>query len=270
MRAVLVVPVLIALVVLAGCAGPDTGSPDGPTAPAAPSDADRGPTEGTTGAGAAPKERPPSTAQTAPRLVLEAPTATTKEASILLRGSVDRPALVSIASQEGPDLPEPFEADGPWSVRLALPHGTTAYTVRADDGAAASEATFTAVRLAKATVQVTYRGDLGLQDRDDTFWFDVDALASRDSGHYDGCSQQHPGHANVHDAMMEWTAGTGREVRYGACGDFGVSVEAIEGHESPGFWCYAVNGEPAEFGITLQPFRPDDVVAWDDCALVLG
>lgn len=236
---------LIVALLLAGCSDP-AAAPE----PAAP---------------------PPDASPVAPasplNLTLETSAGSTQTAAFTVSGSVEREASITLTSGS---MRRSFTANGSWSASLELKPGLNAITVAADAGAVHETATLDVVRVMPFSVQVTYRGDIGMEDRNDTFWFDITARLSRQSGAYDGCSQQHPGHANVHDALIGWTLATGHGVTYGDCGDFGVSVEAIEGHESPGFWCYEINGEAAEFGITLQEVSAGDVVSWDDCAIVLG
>lgn len=242
--------ILTVALLLAGCTTPTTdrpaaqGNEPGDEADTAPNATDTGPLT----------------------LLLDADRETTQNETVTVAGEVDRRATVVIEDPNGTIAS--FEANGTWGRKVGLDFGRTLLQITADDGRRAANATFLGIRLAEVTLAVTFRGDVDLEDREDTVWIDVDSFPSRPM--YAGCEQGHPGHHNVHDAMVAWTDQHDVDVTYGDCSEFGVSVEAIEGHESPGFWCYDRNGEAAEQGISLEPMDSGDTVAWDDCALVLG
>ncbi len=81
---------------------------------------------------------------------------------------------------------------------------------------------------------------------------------------------QHPGFPIIHDLMAAWETATGNTVEYAWSDSFGAySVNRINGAGNPvtaslpPWWCYKVNGERVELGISLQPIAPGDVVSWD-------
>ncbi len=194
-----------------------------------------------------------------------------REPTVKVNVTVNHAAIVTLSYDHAQwPAPTPVNVSDKASFGFDVPFGHTLITVVADDGRMTVNETLLIVREASVTVKVVYRGDVGLSDHDDTFWYDMAALPSLATGAYTGCQQGHPGTPNVHDAMVAWEAATGNDVGYGACGSFGVPVNDINGHANPGYWCFEVNGEASETGITLAEVAPGDEIVWDDCALVLG
>ena len=139
------------------------------------------------------------------------------------------------------------------------------FTSDADGGAFAS---VVAVRLGEYTVEVDYGGYPGYEDSQDVVLLDPDALLS--APRYEEQGAEHPGFAIVHDLLLAWQDATGNSVEYSWSAEFGAySVNRINEAGNPvtsalpPWWCYRVNGERADLGISLQPIAPGDVVAWD-------
>lgn len=192
------------------------------------------------------------------------PPAPTRTATATLTGSVSQPATVSIDG--GPSLQV---AAGRWSLETGeLPLGQTASRVRIEDGIHSIAANVTFVRLASATVEALFTAQPGHAARSDEVWYDPSRLAS--SPMYEGTGADRATTYSVHDLLVDWTAQTGVVVEYGGPGDFGYSVDAIDGvgqplsSALPPYWCYAINGDSAGvLGISLQTVAPGDVVTWE-------
>lgn len=188
------------------------------------------------------------------------PPAATQNETLTLTGTVSRAAQVSVGAEK-------VQAEGSWSLAVAVAFGRTNLTVLADDGTATASANITAIRLASATVEIHYN-TLGKQDTVDLVWYDPSAFAS--AVLYAGRDVAHPPHANVHDLMVTWTQATGVEVVYGYSNGIGFSVQSIDGVGTGlgiptldnSYWCYEYNGASADFGITSQELQPGDAVLW--------
>lgn len=233
---------------LAGCLGDDGTEPDTDPAPTASPDATPDPP---------PKEPPAVTVPT--DLTVRSPEA-------VVEGSVDREATVSAVLVDD-DETTPVgseETDGPFTFTFPVPYGQSTLRVTADDGSRTTTVEVEILRTAPGTHAVVFRGPTAPEDREDPFEFDPDSFPSAPL--YDGCEVAHPGYHTVHDAMLVWQEATGADVTYSDCGQFGYSVEAIEGYEQPGFWCYARNGSTDVLGISSEPFEPEDQVTWDSCS----
>lgn len=166
------------------------------------------------------------------------------------------------------------QLDGEATFRVALSHGHNVLRATADDGTQTATAELVVVRLAEARVQVRFNGYPGLEDRDDPFWFDIHTFHSRPL--YDDVDMEHPGNTTVHDAMAAWEVATGVPVDYRFTPSLGYSVTHIDGagnpvdSAAPPWWCYQVNGQAPDLGVSSQPFVPGDVILWDlgDCDFV--
>ncbi|HJQ93689.1 MAG TPA: DUF4430 domain-containing protein [Candidatus Thermoplasmatota archaeon] len=178
-------------------------------------------------------------------------------------GSVNRPARVSIDGGPGIDV----EA-GRWElVSQPLAFGQTPGKVRVEDGVHSVVVNVTFVRLASATFEALYTAYPVHDDTSDLIWYDPGTLASLPL--YDGKGAARAATYSVHDFMVAWSTATGREVEYSYSESFGFGVSKIDGvgqpldSSAPPYWCYKVNGESADLGISLQPMAPGDVVTWE-------
>ena len=186
---------------------------------------------------------------------------------LVLTGTVTSGAVVSIAVLDGDVVVAGGDAtiDGDaWSFEIDVPVGQSIVEATADDGVGTASANVTLRRLAKMAFEANFRGDIPARaDRADAVMVDSDDFSSLPM--YEGCAVGHPGHFTVHDALVQWSAATDVTISYGACGPFGHGVDAIDGYENPGDWCYLIDGEAAEFGISTQAVAPGQTVTWDDC-----
>lgn len=195
-------------------------------------------------------------------LTVDAP-APTQGDMLMLTGTVDRAARVSVTGAE------PVDAQaGPWMVHVALDFGQTNLTVTADDGTATAQAQVVAVRLASATFEARFTMAVPARDPiSDLVWYDPDGLASAPL--YPGTPATHPPHANVHDLMVAWERQSGKVIEYSTPTAFGFGVDEIDGvgqplsSSAPPYWCYKLNGASAELGISAQELSPGDVVTWE-------
>lgn len=197
-----------------------------------------------------------------PVLTVDAP-APTQGDMVMLTGTLDRAARVSVTGADPVDAPA-----GPWMVHVPLDFGQTNLTVTADDGSAAAQAQVVAIRLASATMQVVYTSAVPPHPASEhVVWYDPDAYAS--ASMYADAGVEHPPIANVHDVMVTWTEQTGIPVEYGGPGSFGFGVNKIDGvgqpltSSAPPYWGYEVNGETAPLGITSMEVHPGDVIHWE-------
>ncbi|HUR26041.1 MAG TPA: hypothetical protein VM327_08535, partial [Candidatus Thermoplasmatota archaeon] len=172
-------------------------------------------------------------------------------------------ALVSIDGGPSVDVPA-----GRWSLTTqALDFGRTPSVVRVSDGVHSVSANVTFVRLAPFTLEVQYGHYPGLTDSSTDLWMDPDTVPSAPA--YEGKPAPHPAFANVHDVTVVWAAATGAELEL-AWSDVvdGYSVSKINGAGNPvdssipPYWLLEVNGETADFGMTLMPAVPGDHIAW--------
>ncbi len=243
-------PILIlAMLALAGCAAPVEDAPEPMT-----------------------EEMPEPTPEPSELVLTLDPIPIGTQGSVTVAGSVSAPAqlTVQVVEENGrpaSGAPVAIEASGAWNTTQEVGLGHTTFLVTATDGVQSVNQSLLAVRLYEASIAVVFRGDADLvSDRDETVLLDMGTLTSAPL--YDGCDTQHPGEFVVHDALLQWQEQSDVAIEYSACGQFGFGINAIDDHESPGFWCYEVDGEAAEFGISLQPMGAR--MLWDDCALVLG
>lgn len=191
------------------------------------------------------------------------PPAPTQAETAKLTGSVNHPARVSIDGGPAADMPA-----GRWElVSQPLGFGQTPATVRIEDGVHAVALQVTFVRLATATMRVTYTAYPVHADLEDIVVYDPDTLAS--AADYEGTATARAPEFTVHDLMALWTVQTGIAVVYSRSDSFGFGVEEIDGVGNtldagdPPWWCYQLNGESADLGISLQQVAPGDVVTWD-------
>lgn len=191
----------------------------------------------------------------------------TQNETTTISGSVNQAARISIDGGPAVDVPA-----GRWSLTSpALGHGRTPATVRAEDGVHSVAVDVVFVRLAPVTIEVLYTMAVPSHPSSThTIWMDLDAFASSSS--YEGKARPHPGHANVHDAMVTWTTQTGTPVQYSYHDSFDFGVVRIDGvgqpldASAPPYWGYKVNGQTASLGITLQAIAPGDSVTWEFAA----
>ncbi|MEK6975669.1 MAG: DUF4430 domain-containing protein [Candidatus Thermoplasmatota archaeon] len=195
-------------------------------------------------------------------LTVDAP-APTQGDMIMLTGTLDRAARLSVTGATSIDA-----AAGPWMVHVTLEFGRTLLTVIADDGVVSSQANVTAVRLASATFEAKFTAAVPPHpDISELVWYDPDELAS--SALYNGTPATHPPAANVHDLMVTWERQSGKTIEYSAPASFGFGVNKVDGvgqpltASAPPYWCYTLNGETADLGISAQELAPGDVVTWE-------
>lgn len=197
-----------------------------------------------------------------PALTVDAP-APTQQDMLMLTGTLDRAARLSVTGAA------PLDAQaGPWMVHVPLEYGHSNLTIIADDGEATSTQTVVAIRLASATFEAKFTMAVPPHaDLSDLVWYDPDELASAPL--YTGTSATHPPEANVHDLMVTWERQSGKAIEYSSPGAFGFGVNKIDGvgqpltASAPPYWCYTLNGETADLGISAQTLAPGDVVTWE-------
>lgn len=205
------------------------------------------------------------------------PVAPTQADSAVLRGTVAGPTTLQVMRSnayldesgrqvigDAISYTTQVEADGAWEVTVPLDIGGNAFEVFEPDGAYAS---LTIVRLASATFEAIYTASPDHEATTDTVWYNPLVLSSKPL--YAGTDADRAASYSVHDLMVDWTAQTGTPIEYGGPGAFGFSVNRIDGvgqpldSSLPPYWCYVVNGEAADVGISLQTVRPGDVVTWE-------
>lgn len=197
-----------------------------------------------------------------PALTVDPP-APTQQDMLMLTGTVDRAARVSVTGAD------PVDAQaGEWMVHVPLPYGRTPLLVTADDGTASSQTQVVAIRLASATFEARFTMAVPPHPAiSDLVWYDPDELAS--AALYNGTAAAHPPHANVHDLMVAWERQSGKTITYSDPSTFGFGVDEIDGvgqplsSSAPPYWCYKLNGESASLGISAQELAPGDVVTWE-------
>ncbi|MFA5943016.1 MAG: DUF4430 domain-containing protein [Candidatus Thermoplasmatota archaeon] len=245
--------VVLLIVALAGC----SATPEAPDESATPSTA-------------------PTSTQSAPIaliLTLEQPTPTDAD-TITLRGTISKPAAISVIGSDGDGGDAIYvsgntQANETWTVTLqGLRYGHTPVEVFADDGLSTALASATVVRMASVTIEVLYTAVVPPRaSTTDTIWMDIDAFASAPA--YEDKARPHPDFANVHDALVAWEAVTGNVVEYSYDDAFDFGVDKVNGAGNaldagePPYWGYKVNGSTADFGISLMPLAPDDVITWE-------
>jgi hypothetical protein len=191
------------------------------------------------------------------------PVQPTQTGSATLSGTVARDATVSV--RNGPSTQA---SKGAWSLSVPLAaFGQTRVTLVADDGKATQAVDLVLVRLASATFETKYTAYPAHDDGSELVWYDPSTHASL--AMYDGKAAPRTDQFSVHDLMVDWTAQTGKAIEYGYSESFGFSVSKIDGvgqpvdASLPPYWCYKVNGQTADYGISLQPLMPGDVVTWE-------
>lgn len=258
--------VLMTLALLAGCTAEETTTgPDGQdthdTGPTGPNPTPPN-TPGSSPSGA-PSANPGAPALTVPeKLAVLNDTVTfavSTSTGILLEAEAE-PGTVQVTLSE--------TTPGNWTVTASmLAHGHTVLTFTADNGHASTQANTTVARWMQVTVEVRYKGAPGATDRTDVVLFDPMAFASAPA--YEGQTVAHPGHATVHDAMVEWTEDTGVAVAYDYHPTFAYAVRQIGGIGAPvsglpaQAWCYEINGSSAPLGISTMAVTDGDVMTWN-------
>ncbi len=159
-------------------------------------------------------------------------------------------------------------SNGTWSVQVPVPFGHTTLDVLVDDGLELQNATVLVKRHMELTVRIDHDPAQGKQDREDTIYWDYGGLRSmHEDASYEGCAQPHPERPNAHDALLDYSDITGVPITYTDCGSFGVSVDDVDSIDyGPLGWCFTVNGEAAEFGISLLELQDGDVFGFLNCA----
>lgn len=184
-------------------------------------------------------------------------------------GTVDRAVTLDFAVSDG--QANLFSVGpGEWTADVELDvHGfnTVAVTAAADDGSFA-ELTLDVNALAPARLTLDFGSASSTPPTDDSFWVDMTTHASGPM--YDDVGGRHPDMVTVHDVMVVWEAATGHSVDYSYSERYSAfNVERIDDEGNalsagePPWWCFDVNGERADFGISLQPFTPGDRIDWD-------
>ena len=196
-----------------------------------------------------------------PALTVDAP-APTQQDMVMLTGTLDRPARLSVG-----ETTVDAEA-GPWMVHVNLEYGRTPLLVIADDGMATTQVEVVAVRLAAATFEAEFTAAVPPHAAiREIVWYDPDELAS--ASLYNGTPATHPPTANVHDLMVAWERQAGKTIDYSEPASFGFGVDKIDGvgqplsASAPPYWCYTLNGQTAELGISAQELAPGDIVKWE-------
>lgn len=204
---------------------------------------------------------------------------------VTVEGSVDREATVFVSPDrheamdtESVEANETFTIKATfWSAEPGLLGITTNAIVFGDDDNVTSSPVPSVLNLpAPATIQIDYGSAAGAEPVNDSVWVDIVDYAA--TSQYDEQGAQHPDYVNIHDVMVSWEQQHGHEVEYSYNSGFNsFSVESIDGHGnglagSPPWWCYQVNGEYANQGISIQRFTPGDIIAWDlgTCGGVMG
>jgi hypothetical protein len=203
-----------------------------------------------------------SSSASGPKLTVDAP-APTQEAMLMLTGTLDRDARLSVTGAKAVDA----EA-GSWMVHVPIDVGHTPLTITADDGSSSTQLQVVAVRLASATFQAKFTMAVPPHSAvDDLVWYDPAAMVS--ASLYNGTDVQHPPAATVHDLMVTWSNQTGKGIVYSYFAGLGFSPDKIDGvgqpltSSAPPYWCYKLNGATSDFGISLQEVHPGDVVTWE-------
>lgn len=252
-------PLFALLLVLAAALSGCAAEPDAPAAPASDT--------------ALPANNTTTVAPAAPVVLGIDPVAPTQGDRLALTGRVDQPARLLVTQADGEAgaatlVPAVEVAAGAWSLQVPLAPGRTNLTVTADTGRATAQATVQAVRLVAATFEARFTAAFPphapIQDE---VWYDPDGRASAPL--YADVDAEHPPYANVHDLMVTWTQQSGKAIEYDYFDGLGFSPSRIDGvgqpltSSAPPYWCYQVNGETVDFGITLQPVQEGDVVTWE-------
>lgn len=146
--------------------------------------------------------------------------------------------------------------------------GHTTFNITADDGIATQSAEILVKRYMALTVEIDHDPAQGKQDRSDMIYWDFGGLRSlHEDESYQGCEQPHPERPNAHDALLDYVDATGVTIDFSDCGSFGVSPSNVDGIDyGPLGWCFEVNGETAEFGISLLELADGDVFRFINCA----
>lgn len=221
---------------------------------------------------AGPTGRPTTTTGTGPgglEVTIAAPAAS-KVPTVVVHGTVKGTARVGLAVTHAGRTPVAVAADvvaGRWSARVTLTPGTYDVSATADSGTATAKAHVALTVLANATMQVKYTAYPLHASSSDVVFYDPDQRASGPM--YNGTDVQHPDAATVHDLMVTWTDQTGIAIDYDYFAGLGYSPSKFDGigqpvsAAAPPYWCYKLNGKTSDFGISLQPVAPGDVVLWE-------
>ncbi len=246
-------PLLVALLtVLAGCVDTNADANTEPNAPESSADIGNQPAAETT---------------SALLLTTEVDTVVVQGSRVTLAGTVNRPATVTVSYGEGSG--ESFDTNGAWNYTYTPPFGHDNVTITADDGTTTATASVLVKRNMQLTVEVNYDPSAGQTDTTHTLWWDYGGMRSlHEDTTYDGCDQPHPGRPNAHDALLDYEDASGVDIGFTDCGQFGVNISTVGGHESPGSWCFEVNGEGAEFGVSLLELEDGDVFTFLDCFIL--
>ena len=201
-----------------------------------------------------------------PVKVTVAPVAPTQGDKATVAGTVDRPTKLTVMASVGDAVgfQTTVQADKAWSAQVPLAYGHNSVEAFAADGGAAN---VTIVRLASGTFVAKYTAYPIHPDTTDTVWYDPGTFAS--APQYAGKSAPRADTFSVHDFMADWTAQTGKAIEYGYSDSFGYSVSKIDGvgqpvtASAPPYWCYKLDGQTADLGISLEPFAPGQTLTWE-------
>lgn len=183
--------------------------------------------------------------------------------SATLTGTVDRLVTLTVAHADGTDS---FEANGTWNHTYKPSFGHDDVVITADDGTSTTNTTVQVRRNMQVTVEVDYDPASGREDTSHTLWWDFGGLRSlHDDPTYEDCDQPHPGQPNAHDALLDFEDASGTDLGFTPCGQFGVGIDSVDGYTSASYWCWLVNGETAELGISLLELEDGDVFTFVDC-----
>lgn len=196
------------------------------------------------------------------------------QAEMVLQGTDT--ATISGTTSDGATISYLYDRDlgglatldnGTWSATFTVPFGHTIVEVFADDGVETLREEVLVKRNMELTVTIDHDPAQGKADRSDTFYWDHGSLRSMNDASYEGCEQPHPERANAHDALLDYSDIVGVPITYTDCGSFGVSVDVVDDVDyGPLGWCFNVNGEAAEFGISLLELNDGDVFAFVNCS----
>ncbi len=186
--------------------------------------------------------------------------------TLTVNGTVTPGALVDVAYL---DLAPTVTVDnGTWSVTVKPDFGHTLLNITADDGVETTTQSVLIKRHMLLTVNINHDPAQGKQDRSDDIYWDHGGLRSlHEDASYQDCEQPHPGRPNAHDALLDYVDITGVNIDFSDCGSFGVSPSNIDDIDyGPLGWCFNVNGEAADFGISLLELQDGDVFEFVNCS----
>lgn len=201
------------------------------------------------------------------RLTVDVP-APVEDQQLTLTGTVDRTVELEIGIGDATRASMTV-GPGEWAIDVELDfYGEQPVDVIVNDDGTYVFQSVPVNALAPAQVTLDFGATSSTPSTDDTVWVDMTRFASEPD--YDAQGGRHPDMVTVHDVMVTWEAATGHDVEYSYSERYSAfSVERIDGEGNgldagePPWWCFDLNGERADFGISLQPFTPGDRIDWD-------